>query len=123
MTRLRIKMNMRTYGKRMSALRKERKMTQDELAKLLKTSISVIGRYERDEMTPSIEMAKKIAGFLDTTVAYLLGETEKADLFKDPAMLQRLVELNKMDNTEKSHILHVLDGFIKSVKLKNIAAL
>jgi len=114
---------MDTYGKRMAALRKERKMTQDELAKLLNTSISVIGRYERDEMTPSVEVAKKIAGFLDTTVGYLLGETDKADLFKDPKMLKRLSELDKMEKEDKKHILHVLDGFIKSVKLKNIAAL
>jgi transcriptional regulator with XRE-family HTH domain len=114
---------MSTYGKRMGTLRKERKMTQEELAKLLNTSISVIGRYERDEMTPSIEVAKKISGFLDTTVGYLLGETEKSDLFKDPVMLQRLSELNKMENEDKNHILHVLDGFIKSVKFKNIAAL
>lgn len=114
---------MDTFGKRMAALRKERKMTQDELAKLLATSISVIGRYERDEMTPSIEVAKKIAGFLSTTVGYLLGETDKADLFKDPVMLQRLSELDKMDTENKGHILHVLDGFIKAVKFKNIAAL
>lgn len=114
---------MDTFGKRMAALRKERKMTQDELAKLLSTSISVIGRYERDEMTPSIEVAKNISNHLSTTVGYLLGETDKADLFKDPIMLQRLAELDKMDSTEKTHILHVLDGFIKSVKLKNIAAL
>ncbi len=65
---------MDTFGKRITALRKERKMTQEELAKLLKTSISVIGRHERDEMTPSVEVAKKIAGFLNTTVGYLLGE-------------------------------------------------
>lgn len=114
---------MDTFGKRMAALRKERKMTQDELAKLLSTSISVIGRYERDEMTPSIEVAKNISNHLNTTMGYLLGETDKADLFKDPVMLQRLAELDKMESTEKSHILHVLDGFIKSVKLKNIAAL
>ncbi len=114
---------MDTFGKRMAALRKERKMTQEELAKLLSTSISVIGRYERDEMTPSIDVAKNISNHLNTTVGYLLGETDKADLFKDPVMLQRLAELDKMENTEKSHILHVLDGFIKSVKLKNIAAL
>jgi transcriptional regulator with XRE-family HTH domain len=114
---------MDTFGKRMAALRKEKKMTQEELAKLLSTSISVIGRYERDEMTPSIDVAKNISNHLNTTVGYLLGETDKADLFKDPVMLQRLAELDKMENTEKSHILHVLDGFIKSVKLKNIAAL
>lgn len=114
---------MDTFGKRMAALRKEKKMTQEELAKLLSTSISVIGRYERDEMTPSIDVAKNISNHLNTTVGYLLGETDKADLFKDPVMLQRLAELDKMENTEKSHILHVLDGFIKFVKLKNIAAL
>ena len=107
----------------MATLRKERKMTQEELAKLLNTSISVVGRYERDEMTPSVEVAKKIAGFLDTTVGYLLGETEKADLFKDPTMLKRLNELDKMNKEDKKHILHVLDGFIKSVRLKNIASL
>lgn len=98
-------------------------MTQQELAKLLNTSISVVGRYERDEMTPSIDVAKNIAGLLDTTVGYFLGEADKADLFKDPAMLQRLSDLDKMEAKDKSHILHVLDGFIKSVKLKNIAAL
>jgi transcriptional regulator with XRE-family HTH domain len=114
---------MDTFGKKMAALRKERKMTQDELAKLLNTSISVVGRYERDEMTPSVEVAKNIATFLNTTVGYLLGETDNADLFKDPAMLNRLTELENMEAHDKSHILHVLDGFIKSVKFKNIAAL
>ena len=114
---------MNTFGKRIAALRKERSMTQQELSKLLKTSISVVGRYERDEMIPSIEVARKIAGFLDTTVGYLLGEMDKADLFKDPTMLQRLSEIDKMGTQDKIHILHVLDGFIKSVKFKNIAAL
>lgn len=114
---------MNTFGKRMAALRKEKKMTQDELARLLSTSISVIGRYERDEMTPSIDVAKNISNHLNTTVGYLLGETDKADLFKDPAMLQRLVELDRMGPEDKNHILHVLDGFIKSVKIKNITAL
>ena len=114
---------MDTFDKRMAALHKVRKMTQEELAKLLNTSISVIGRYERDEMTPSIDVAKNISSHLSTTVGYLLGETDKADLFKNPIMLQRLSELDKMDINDKSHILHVLDGFIKSVKFKNIAAL
>jgi len=51
------------------------------------------------------------------------GESEDKDLLKDPAMLKRLNEIEKMDNEDKNHILYVLDGFIKSVKLKNIAAL
>lgn len=113
---------MDSFGKRVAALRKEKKMTQDELAKLLETSISVIGRYERDEMNPSIGVAKKIAGFLNTTVGYLLGETDRSDLFKDPSMLERFNDLDKMDEESKNHILHVVDGFIRSVKIKSIAS-
>jgi transcriptional regulator with XRE-family HTH domain len=98
-------------------------MSQTHLAKALNTSTSVIGRYERDEMTPSVDVAKKIAKILNTTVGYLLGETDQEDLFKDPEMLKRLNEIEKMDNENKTHILSVVDGFIKSIKFKNIAAL
>jgi hypothetical protein len=38
-------------------------------------------------------------------------------------MLKRLNEIEKMEATDKGHILSVIDGFIKSIKLKNIAAL
>ena len=74
-------------------------------------------------MVPSIETAKKLAKILDTTVGYLLGESEDKDLLKDPAMLKRLNEIEKMDKEDKNHILYAIDAFIKSVKLKNIAAL
>ena len=114
---------MDTFGKKITALRKANKMSKTELSKALNTSTSVIGRYERDEMTPSIDAAKKIAKVLNTTVGYLLGETDQEDLFKDPEMLKRLNEIEKMDNEDRGSILKVLDGFIKSVKLKNIAAL
>lgn len=66
---------MATFGKKMTVLRKEKKMSQGDLAKKLGTSISVIRRYERDEMTPSIEVAKKIASLLGSTVGYLIGKT------------------------------------------------
>ncbi len=67
--------------------------------------------------------ARKIAKILGTTVGYLLDETEQENLFKDPEMLKRLNEIEKMDKEDKNHILYAIDAFIKSVKLKNIAAL
>lgn len=38
-------------------------------------------------------------------------------------MLKGLNEIEKMDKEDKGSILKVLDGLIKSVKLKDIAAL
>ena len=48
-------------------------------------------------MTPSVEVAKKMAQLLDTTVGYLLGEVVQSDTFKDPIMLKRLQELPALD--------------------------
>jgi transcriptional regulator with XRE-family HTH domain len=98
-------------------------LSQSELARQLDTHHFIIGKYERDEMQPSIEAAKKIAKLVGITVGYLLGETDEENILKDPEMVKRLNEIEKMDSEDKGSILKVLDGFIKSVKLKNIAAL
>ena len=113
---------MATFGKKIAELRKDKKISQGELAKMLTTSTSVIGRYERDEMTPSIEVAKKIANLLNTTVGYLLGETEDDALFKNPEMLKRLKELNDLPEADKDHILYTLDGLLQNVRAKKAFA-
>ena len=95
-------------------------MSQGDLAKMLQTSVSVVGRYERDEMKPSIEVAQKIADILDTTVGYLLGETKDAELFKDKKMLQRFQGIMKLPEQERSSILLTLDHFIKASKVNLI---
>ena len=59
---------------------------------------SIIGRDEREEAKPTIDVVVMLAKILDTTVGYLLGESEDKDLLKDPAMLKRLNEIEKMDN-------------------------
>ena len=52
-----------SFGKKVAALRKELKMSQTDLAMKLETSVSVISRYERDEMTSYIETTKKASKF------------------------------------------------------------
>jgi transcriptional regulator with XRE-family HTH domain len=79
---------------------------------------TIIGRYERDEVAPSIDVVKKMAATLDTTVGYLLGETKKQDALKDTAMVKRLNDLNNLPDKDKKYILYALDGLIKSAKLQ-----
>jgi Predicted transcription factor, homolog of eukaryotic MBF1 len=111
---------MASFGKRLASLRKDKKLSQTDLANQLETSVSVISRYERDEMVPSIDAAKKLAGLLDTTVGYLLGETDDYDLFKDPEMLKRFKELRSIGTKEREHILFALDSMLKNIKLKSL---
>lgn len=111
-----------SFGKKIAALRKGMKLSQTELAKQLNTSVSVISRYERDEMTPSIDTAKKLAQLLDTTVGYLLGETEDDQLLKDPKMIQRLKDIKSFAEKEKDQIYFTLDALIREIKNRNTYA-
>ena len=108
---------MSTFGKKLADCRKEKNLSQKELAKIFKTSHTTIGKYERDEMIPSIEAAKKLAKILDTTVGYLLGEEENGNLFKDPQMLKRLQDILSLPKKEQESILLTLDYFIKAAKI------
>ncbi|WP_114751993.1 helix-turn-helix domain-containing protein [Pleomorphovibrio marinus] len=90
------------------------------MAKVFGTSHTTIGKYERDEMIPSIEAAKKLAKILDTSVGYLLGENEQADLFKDPAMLRRFQDIATLPEKEKECLLTTVDHFIKASKISMI---
>jgi transcriptional regulator with XRE-family HTH domain len=108
---------MSSFGKRVAECRKAKNLSQKELAEIFHTSHTTIGKYERDEMTPSIEAAKKLANILDTTVGYLLGENEESDLFKDKKMLQRLQDIAKLPEQERKSILLTLDHFIKASKI------
>lgn len=113
---------MSTFGKKLRDCREAKGLSQKDLAKLLKTSYSVIGKYERDEMLPSIEAAKKIAKLVDTTVGYLLGESSQTNVLKDPAMLQRLNEINELPDKDKDCILYTLDGLLQNVRTRKAFA-
>lgn len=107
---------MDSFGKKLRECREAKSLSQKDLAKLLNTSYSVIGKYERDEMLPSIEAAKKIAKLIDTTVGYLLGEVKDMDVFKDTAMLKRLNDITALKEDDKKHILYTIDHLLASVK-------
>jgi transcriptional regulator with XRE-family HTH domain len=111
---------MASFGNKLRECRSEKGFSQTELAKQIDTYHSIIGKYERDEVKPTIDVVKRLADVLDTTVGYLLGETEERELLKDPSMLKRLNDIAKFSKQDKEHILYTLDAMINNVKFKAI---
>lgn len=113
---------MATFGQRLTECRKAKGLSQKELAQLLQTSHSVIGKYERNEMVPSVEAAKKLAQLLDTTVGYLVDETDSAELFKNSRMLQRLKDIENLPEEDKQHFLYTIDAMLRDAKTRQAYA-
>ncbi|NAS12668.1 helix-turn-helix domain-containing protein [Poritiphilus flavus] len=111
---------MMSFDKSIASLRKELKMSQTDLASQLNTSVLVISNNERDVITFSVDTAKKLENPLNTSVGYLLGENDNAELYKSPEMLKRLWDISEFKEEDRKYILYTLDALIKNVKLKSI---
>lgn len=103
-----------TFGERCIQVRKKKKMSQAQMGKLLGIDGDAYGRYERNEVRPSIEMAAKIANALGVSLDYLVGNT---DLELDKNTLKRIEQISKMSDEDKNHVYAFLDAFIARTRL------
>lgn len=106
-----------TFGKRLTEVRKLRKLSQDELGKRVDVHGAVIGRYERDEVKPSIEMAKALAEVLEVSLDYLVGST---DTLLEKAVVNKILDIQKLKPNDKEHVFALLDAFLKQRKIQSV---
>ena len=90
-------------------------MSQQELAKKVGIHANVLGRYERGEARPFIEMGVKLAQALGVSADYLLGNTE---LEIDSDTLKKIEEIAKLPEENRKQLLQVIDYFILGYKAK-----
>jgi len=114
------------FSKRLKKLRKEKGLTQEELAQALNITRSALSLYEIGKRDPDTETLRKIAGFFNVSVDYLLGRTdirnpessfssldEKiAQIMKElgPEVTMQFYDLKGMSEEEKENLIIFLQG-------------
>ena len=69
-----------TIGKRIAALRREKDLKQEDIARALDVSSQAVSKWENDQSCPDISLLPKLAKLLGVTVDVLLsGEEEKTE--------------------------------------------
>ncbi len=111
-----------TLNEKILRLRKEKKWSQKKLASMIGTSGPVLGRYERGEITPSVEVGKKLANAFKVTLDYLVDETGTVAEVTDKEMLHRITEIDHLDQEDKKAIIHVIDSLLRDAKAKKAYA-
>lgn len=100
---------------RLASIRKEKKMSQLDLANKVSLHTNAIGRYERGEAIPSVDVAIKLAKALEVSLDYLTGLT---NVELNDVTLSRLGEINALNNEDREHVYKVLDALLRDAKSK-----
>jgi ribosome-binding protein aMBF1 (putative translation factor) len=108
------------FGTKMMSARKQQGLSREGLGQQIGTSGAIIGRYERGDMKPSIEIAAKIAQALEVSLDYLVGIT--SEQLKDQTMLRRLDDLRQLDEDKQRTLFDLMDTYIRDYKTRKAFA-
>lgn len=102
-----------SVGARVEALRKEKGMTQSELANLLHTTQSAIGHWENNRRTIPQDKIIDIANIFNVTTDYLYGieSNETIDLKNIIRNQSIIYDGNKLS----THDMQVIESFLDAV--------
>ena len=96
-------------SQRLIRLRKSKKKTQEDIAKVIGVTRPAYTAYERGSRTPDYDILKVLANYYDVTIDYLLGhsndpqktEEEAFEAFRnDPELERWYKELPKNDEED-----------------------
>jgi len=104
-----------SLAKKIVQLRRERNLTQKELASIVGVHFSHMSRYERSISLPSIDVVKKLAQMFHVSADYLLFDESQATVrasIADQELLQQFERISRMSEREKAAVKTILEAVI-----------
>ena len=101
---------MMSLAKRLITLRKDKGLTQQQMADVLGVHVNSLKKYEAGQAQPSLEAIKKIAIGLHVSTDFLLFEEHERDPGDDLAL--QLEAISQMPEGEQMVIREVLESLI-----------
>lgn len=117
---------MKQLADRLLEARKNKGISQQELAKLAKVHFTNVGKYERGEAVPAADILNRIAKALEVTTDFLMNGTmqdKSAEAISDEELLSQFRKIEKLPSDKKKLVKEFLDAFIfKSDLQKQLAS-
>ena len=95
---------------RLIALRKERSLTQQQMAEAIGIHVNSVKKYESGQAQPSLDVLKKIALALNVSTDFLLFEEHERDPSDDLAL--QFEAVSQLPEEEQRVVMEVLESLI-----------
>lgn len=103
----------------LKTLRKQRKITQQQMAERLSITQQAYATYENGTAQPPIDNLKKLADYFDVSIDYLLGrENKSTDLSQDERQL--LTYFKQCDVIDQARILAYAEAVAQKEVYNNV---
>lgn len=110
-----------SFGQRLTEAREAKGFTKDKLGKLIKIHYSQIGRYERNEASPSADALKKMANALNVSTDYLMNGTTSdlaAENIQDKTLINQFNRIIELSEDNKTVVSKLIDAFLFQQEMK-----
>lgn len=102
-----------SLGTRIAKLRKDRGLTQVELAKKLKIAQPILSNYERGKLRPNHNVLAALSKVLQVSTDELLGlQATKGTAPLNRRFLKRLQAIDKLPRRDQEALLRTIDAFL-----------
>lgn len=97
-------------GNRLKELRTSRKLSQEELAKIVEVSPSAIQKWECDAADPNTNKLIKLADFFECSLDYLFGFNDDKKTAETFLLLEKIQKLDEDKRKEVNRFIDFLRG-------------
>jgi len=108
------------FGQRLAAIRKEKGLTQKELAERLGVKREMVDYYERRAINPALEVVQSCAKVLKVPVSALVGDEQplpaKAKSGPQSQLQRKFEQVKKLPRKQQEFVLQFLDTVIKNAE-------
>lgn len=109
---------LKEFGKRIKALRKQKRWPQKELAQKLGVQYQLLNKYECGLHAPPIDKMLLLADSLETTVDFLLSGSHSEGMpIHNHRLLERFRALEGFQTDDQEAIIKLIDAFIVKNKV------
>lgn len=104
-----------TIAQRLARLRRERGITQQEMAERLGVLQPIVSDYERGELRLHGELIIKLAEILGASTDEILGREERKTggaTVKNRRLLRRIQEIDRLPKRDQQALMRTIDAFL-----------